>query len=125
MTTSEQVEFKQAEYYLQAILEKTTYIESRLDEAQGKSSDIFRHIQHGLIEFDSALGGAVQFEKNFNSLFERFSKNQLLQGLSSVEKLSEFKIMVKPAQIDTFEQVPQAALERTCFLFTSLLFLFN
>ena len=124
MTSSEQVEFKQAEYYLKAILEKTCYIESRLDEAQGKSSDVFRHIQQGLIEFDQDLGGAAQFEKNFNSLFESFSKNPILQGLSSLEKLSEFKIMVKAAQMDSFEQVPQAALEIAFFL-VSLLFLFS
>jgi hypothetical protein len=124
MTSSEQVEFQQPEYYLKAILEKVCYIESRLDEAQGKSSDIFRHIQQGLIEFDQDLGGAAQFEKNFNSLFESFSKNPILQGLSSIEKLSEFKIMVKAAQMDSFEQVPQAALEIAFFLL-SLLFLFS
>ena len=125
MTSSEQVEFKQPEYYLKAILEKTCYIESRLDESQGKSSDIFRHIQQGLIDFDGDLGGAVQLEKNFNSLFESFSKNPLLQGLSSVQKLSEFKTMVKAAQMDTFEQVPQAVLEKAFFLFISLLVLLS
>jgi hypothetical protein len=45
--------------------------------------------------------------------------------LSSVQKLAEFKIMVKAAQMDSFEQVPQAVLERTVFLFISLLFLFT
>jgi hypothetical protein len=125
MTSSPQVEFEQAEYYLKAILEQTCYIESRLDEAQGKSSDMFRHIQQGLIDFDGDLGGAVQFEKNFNSLFESFSKNPLLQGLSSAEKLSEFKIMAKAAQMDTFEQVPQAVLERTVFLLISFLFMYT
>ena len=44
MTSSEQVEYQQPEYYLKACLEKTTYIESRLEEAQGKSSDVFRHV---------------------------------------------------------------------------------
>ena len=64
-----------------------------------------RHIQQTLKEFDPEQGGSVQFEKNFNSLFESFSKNQLLQNLSSDEKLVQFKMMVKAVQMDTFEQV--------------------
>ena len=52
---------------LRGILDKCTYIDSRLDESQGKSSDLFRHIQRSLEDFDSQLGGAVQFEKNFNT----------------------------------------------------------
>ena len=87
---------------LRGILDKATYIEARLDESQGKSSDLFRHIQQSLEEFDAQLGGAVQFEKNFYFFFESFSKNRLLQGLSGVEKLQEFKILVKAAQIESY-----------------------
>ena len=43
---------------LRQILEKASYIESRLDESEGKSSDLLRHIQHSLEEFDDDLGGA-------------------------------------------------------------------
>ena len=90
---------------LRGILDKATYIEARLDESQGKSSDLFRHIQQSLEEFDAQLGGAVQFEKNLYFFFKSFSKNRLLQGLSGVEKLQEFKILVKAAQIESFEGV--------------------
>ena len=124
-TPEMQTALESGKVLLRGILDKCTYIEARLDESQGKSSDLFRHIQQSLDDFDAQLGGAVQFEKNFNSLLESFSKNPILQGLSSLEKLSEFKTMVKAAQMDTFEQVPQAVLERAFFLFISLLVLFS
>ena len=54
---------------------------------------------------ETTLRGAVQFEKMFNSLFESFSKNRLLNGLSGIQKLQEFKVMVKAAQLEAFEAV--------------------
>ena len=54
---------------------------------------------------ETTLRGAVQFEKTFNSLFESFSKNRLLNGLSGIQKLQEFKVMVKAAQLEAFEAV--------------------
>ena len=91
--------------YLSNIFDKASYIEARLDESQGKTSDLFRHIQQQFEDFDGQLGGAVQLEKNFASLFESFSKNGLLQGLSGLQKLAEFKVMVKAAQLESFETV--------------------
>jgi hypothetical protein len=100
-----QVAIQEGNAVLGSIFEKATYIELRLDESQGKSSDLFRHIQQSLEEFDAQLGGSVQFEKIFYSLFESFSKNRLLQGLSGAEKLKEFKVLVKAAQMESFETV--------------------
>ena len=94
-----------ASEYLEKILEKTSYIEARLDESQGRTSDLFRHLQQSLENFDSELGGAVGFEKEIHGLFESFTKNCLLQGLSGSEKLNEFKVLVKAAQMEAFESV--------------------
>ena len=59
---------------LRQILEKVSYVESRLDESQGKSSDLFRHIQHSLEEFDDDLGGAwvMCFKSFLIFLFSNF-----------------------------------------------------
>ena len=94
-----QTALESGKVFLRGILDKCTYIEARLDESQGKSSDLFRHIQQSLGDFDPQLGGAVQFETNFNSFFESFSKNRLLQGLTGAQKLQEFKILVKAVQM--------------------------
>ena len=94
-----QTALESGKVFLRGILDKCTYIDARLDESQGKSSDLFRHIQQSLDDFDPQLGGAVQFEKNFNSFFESFSKNRLLQGLTGAQKLQEFKILVKAVQM--------------------------
>ena len=85
--------------FLRGILDKCSYIGARLDESQGKSSDLFRHIQQSLEDFDPQLGGAVQFEKNFNTFFESVSKNRLLQGFSCTQKLQECKILAKAVQM--------------------------
>ena len=94
-----QVALESGKVILRGIFDKCSYIEARLDESQGKSSDLFRHIQQSLEDFDPQLGGAVQFEKNFSSFFESFSKNRLLQGLSGTQKLHEFKILAKAVQM--------------------------
>ena len=54
-------EYQQPEYYLKAILEKTSYIENRADEAQGKSSDIFRQVFFCISRFQCIFEIVLKF----------------------------------------------------------------